>query len=324
MKKVLDLLKKIPGSVIGFLVVFGVFAIFGNKFLTAYNLLNILRNSSVLMVVATGMTMALLLGKNDMSIGSLMSLSGILICIFLGKGMSFFVAALLTILICACCGAVTGSLIAYLKADYWIAAFSMMSLASGMALVLSNGRTLTVDNAFFKVLGSGKFLGVYNLVYVGLIIVLVMLFVLKKTKFGYDIYAYGNSETCAKLSGMNTEWICLRVYILNGILAGIAGIMLAAKTYSGLPGAGTGYEFDSIASALIGGTTFAGGTGGLSGTILGALLIMTIRNGLTMIGVPTLWQFVCIGTIIMIVIIGDVTRHNAKVARESMRRYSND
>lgn len=304
--------KEYGGSLLGTILVFIFFSVMTDSFFTVYNLLNVFKNASILLIASIGTTMAIILGKNDISIGSIMSLTGVVTAILMRSGYSTVFAIIVGLSLGLLCGIINGYLIAYVKADFWITTFAMMSLAHGFSLVLSNGNSISGFAQGFRFLGSGKLLGVYFLTWLTGFTILLMLFILRKTKFGYNIYAVGDNEECAVLSGLNSNKIVLGVFSLSGLFAAIAGLLLASKANSAMPTGGSGYEFDAIAAVLIGGTSFSGGTGGLEGTIIGVLLITILRNGLTAFGLASIWQYIIIGVVIMAVIIFDVTRTRLK------------
>jgi ribose transport system permease protein len=303
------------------LIIFILFSLSSEAFFTVYNITNILKNSSILMVAAIGTTMAILSGHNDLSIGSVMSMSGAIAAVLMRSGVHFAAALLVAITLSTLCGLINGLLIAYIKADFWIVTFSMLSIAQGIALVLTEGKTVSGFPDAFRYISKGKILGINFLIFLTVVLAAVMIFVLRKTKFGYDVYAIGDSEACSILSGVNVKRGKLIVFTLGGFFAGIAGIMLTAKSNSAVPTGGAGFEFDAIAAVLIGGTVIGGGKGGYAGTIIGAFLINMIRNGLSMMGVSSLLQYVLIGVIILMVIIYDVTKTRIRSTRENRRRY---
>jgi len=324
-------LGKNTGLLLGTLVLFVFFSIFGERFFSAYNLTNVLRNSAVLMIASIGTTMTILSGHNDLSVGSVMSLSGAAAGLLMIAGVNTVIAIIAGILTGVVCGLINGYLIAYIKADFWIVTFAMMSIAQGLTLVLTEGRTKSGFSGAFRFIGSGELFSIdfgdRDIFTIGclmvftIIVVIVMLNVLKKTRFGYNVYAVGDSETCAMLSGIKIKRVKLGIFTLGGAFAGVAGIMLTARDNSVMPTGGAPYTFDAIAAVLVGGTAFGGGRGGYAGTVIGAFLIMMIRNGLSMMGVPTLWQYVMIGLIILAVIIYDTVKTRITLVRESRRRY---
>lgn len=309
------------GLIIAIIVVFLFFSIAGEYFCTFYNLNNIIKNSSILIVAAIGTTMAILSAHNDISIGSIMSLSGIVAAFLMGHGFSVIPATLIAVLVGTICGMINGALISFAGADFWIVTFAMLSIAEGLAIVISQGETLASFPDSFNNLARGSVLGINNLAFIALVIVIVALFVLRKTKLGYDVYAVGDSELCAELSGIKTKKIKFLVFTFGGMFAGVAGIMLAAKNCAALPTGGSGFEFDAIAATFVGGAANTGGKGSYAGTVLGAILITLIRNGLSMIGVPSLWQYLLIGLIILLVIIYDITKTRFDEIRDNERRY---
>lgn len=296
-------------------------SIFADGFFGWYNIHNLLKDTSILLVVAIGITLVILVGKNDLSVGSVMSLTAIVTTMLLSNGAHIVLALLAGI----ACGVVFGLLNGYLvgiqKLDHFVTTFATMSLAKGLALVICNGNIINANNDHFMAIGhsSSLFLGLHVFIWIVGIIFAVMLFVLTKTKFGYKLYSIGGSEIAASLSGMKTGATYIKVYIISGVLASIGGILLASKANNGNATIGDGYEFSAIATVLIGGTPFDGGRGGLVGTLIGAVLISMLRNGLRFLGVTPSLQFVIIGLVILAVIVMDVII-NERRKQEEMRR----
>lgn len=315
---------KFPGALFGTIVVFIIFSIFGDGFLGTVNIINILRNTSILCIVSVGMCLTILSGKIDMSVGAVMSMTGVTIALLLQKGVPIIVSIIITLVFGIGWGAFNGFLIAYRGADFWIVTFGSMSLANGIALILSNGDTLGNLPEVFAYISDVRILGIYGAIWIGIALMILVLFIMKKTKFGYRVYALGDDWNCALLSGVPVKKILFQTYVLSGLFAAIAGILMTSKTHSAMPTAGTGFEFDAIAATLIGGTPFVGGIGGMDGTILGAFLMTMLRNGLSMIGLSALWQYVFIGMIIMLIIIGDVIRVQITVTKNLQRRYRDE
>jgi len=316
---------------LGTLVLFIIFSIFGERFFSAYKLSNVLRNSAVLMVASIGTTITILSGHNDASVGSVMSFSGAVAGLMMIAGVNFIPAIIAGVIAGAVCGLVNGYLVAYVKADYWIVTFAMLSVAQGLALVMTDGRTQSGFPNTFRFIGSTPIITldfgnrevftIGCLVIFTIIVVVVMLNVLKKTRYGYNVYAVGDNENCAILSGIKVKRLKLITFTLSGVFSGIAGIMLTARDNSVMPTGGAPYTFDAIAAVVVGGTAFGGGRGGYAGTVIGAFLIMMIRNGLSMMGVPTLLQYVMIGIIILAVIVYESVKTRITLAREGRRRY---
>lgn len=309
------------GLLIGIAVLFIFMSVFAEGFFSWYNLHNLLKDSSILLTVAAGMTLAILIGKIDMSAGSVMSLSAIVTTILLSQGVHVVIALIAGISSGALIGLLNGYLIGIQKLDHFVTTFATMSLAKGIALVLCDGAIINTGNADFKAIGASTslFLGIHVYIWIVAVIFVILLFMLTKTKFGYKIYSIGGSEQASMLTGINTRGTFISVFLISGITAAIGGILLASKANNGNATIGNGYEFNAIATVVIGGTPFDGGRGGLTGTLIGALLISLLKNGLRFLNITPSLQYVIIGLVILAVIIMDVVI-NERRKLEELRR----
>lgn len=264
-------------------------------FRTADNAVNILRQVSVNGIIAIGMTFVIMTGGIDLTVGSLIAVAGV-ICgsILVNSPENVAVAILAALLVCALFGAMNGFFVAYMNVPAFVATLAGMTIARGFAYVYSDGKPYTLSSEGFSVIGKGS---------VPIIIFLIIAFashiLLSKMKFGRYIYATGGNIKAAAASGVKVKGVLLRVYILGGVLAGIAGIVLSSRTNSGQPAVGVGYETDAIAAAVIGGTSMTGGIGTIGGTLIGILIIGTLNNGLNLLDVSSYYQQIIKGLIIL-------------------------
>jgi ribose transport system permease protein len=288
-------------------------------FFSWYNLHNVLKDLSILMVVACGMTLVILLGKIDMSAGSVMSLSAIITTLLLSHGAHIAVALLGGVLSGALIGLINGYLIGVVNLNHFVATFATMSIAKGMALVACNGQIISSESDVLLFIGTGKVFGIFFIVWFAAAVFGVMLFVSTRTGFGYKIYSIGGSEQVARLAGIKTSRVYMTAFVLAGVLAAVGGIFMAGKANSGNATIGDGYEFSVIATVLIGGTPFDGGKGGLLGTLVGAMFLAVLKNGLSMLGFTPAWQYAMIGLAILAAIIGDVSLNERRKAEEKRR-----
>jgi ribose transport system permease protein len=309
------------GLLIGVIALFAYMSIFADDFFSWYNIHNIIKDTSILLIVATGMTLAILLGKIDMSAGSVMSLSAIVVSLLLASGVHIVWALLIAILSGALIGLLNGYLIGVQKLDHFVSTFATLSLAKGIALVLCDGDIINTGSNSFKAIGASTsvFLGLHVHIWIVLIIFLAMMFLLYKTRYGSRLFSVGGSEQAAVLAGIKTKPIYISAFIISGVLAAIGGILIASKANNGNATIGNGFEFKAIATVIIGGTPFEGGKGGLGGTLIGAFLISILQNGLRFLGVTPSLQYVIIGLVILVVIIIDVLINERRV-REELRR----
>jgi ribose transport system permease protein len=327
--KVKDVLKKIPAIAWGILAVILIFIFFADGFMLPRNLFNILGNTSVLMIASVGMTFAILSQQIDISIGGVMSVSGLAAAMFV-KGIDepsvcqVFLAFIIASLIGLAFGVFNGLMIGVLKYNYWLITFATMSIGYGMAEVINNGNVVSGLSKNFRNVADGKFLGIRTVVYVAAAVIIVMCWILYKTRFGMHIYAVGDSEKCAENSGIQVSKIRFAIYSISGLLAGFAGALLAAKTNSAGPIGAEGYEWNAIAATIIGGTSFSGGQGGLAGTVVGAFIMTVIINGLQLLGLSNYWQQVFKGLFILIVIVINVLGDRRKAIESQRRVYKHE
>ena len=318
--------KKIPGLAWGILAIILIFIFFADGFILPRNLINILGNTSVLLIASVGMTFSILSQQIDISIGGVMSVSGLAAAMFIKNieepsAGQVFLAFLIAALIGLAFGLFNGWMIGILKYNYWLVTFATMSIGYGMAEVINNGNVVSGLSKSFRNVADGKFLGIGTVVYVAAAVILIMCWLLYKTRFGMHIYAVGDSEKCAENSGIHVSRTRLIIYSLSGLLAGFAGALLAAKTNSAGPIGAEGYEWNAIAATIIGGTSFAGGKGGLGGTVVGALIMTVIINGLQLLGLSNYWQQVFKGLFILVIIAVNVLGDRKRSIAAQRRVY---
>lgn len=309
----------IPGifwGILGLLIFFGIKE---KNFFTPYNLILIARNTCIPLLAAVGMTLAVLISQIDLSIGSVISLTAVVLGFTISRGVPTLPAILISLMVGIVVGSINGVMIAVKKFDYWITTFSTMSIGAGLALVVAGGRTSPIQNDFIDWLGNGRILGIYTMIWITVVLILLMIVVLKRTRLGYNIYSIGGSENVARVSGINVVKNRFMVYVISGLFASIAGIMIAGMTTSASPIVGTEYSFNTMAAVVIGGTSFDGGKGGLVGTMLGTLLLRVLASGLSMMGISSVVQKVIIGVVIVCLIVADQISEKRK-KKEGLRR----
>jgi len=263
-------------------------------FLTASNVINVLRQVSINAVLAVGVTYVILTGGIDLSLGSVVAITGVLAATFAHPGAYPLVVPLAVgVLGGVLIGGVNGVVITRFRVAPFIATLGMMTIARGGALIISGGRPVSDLSDSFNFIGNGSLLGVPVPVVILAVVFGVSHFVLRKTTFGRYVYAVGGNEEAARASGIGTGRIKIACYSICAGLAGLGGIIQASRTTTGQPNAGIAYELDAIAAVVIGGTSLSGGIGGVTGTILGALIIGTLNNGLDLLDVSILSSIVC-------------------------------
>ena len=278
-----------------------------SKFLKPNNLISVLRQISINAYIALGMTLIIILGHIDLSVGAIVAMSGTLTEGFIvTQGLPIPVAILLGILLGMVAGLISGMIVTYFRVPAFIITMAMMNVCSGVAYVYSGGQATRINDDFFSAIGTGYLFNTIPLPVVYMIILIIVIsFLLGKTKFGTYIYAIGGNREAARLSGVPIKKVEIAVFTISGVLSAFAGLVLCSRMYSGQPSVGNGYELDAIAACVLGGTSMSGGKGRISGTIFGAMVIGVISNGLNLIGVSSYWQLIVKGLIIACAVLLD-------------------
>lgn len=306
------------GIVIGLLLACLTLTLISDNFLTTRNVLNVLRQTSINGVLAIGMTFVILTRGIDLSVGSVVALSGVVAASFATTSSAGFIpgapwpagiAILIGLAVGMGCGAVSGVIVARYRVPAFVATLGMLSAARGLTLLYSGGRPIPALSETFRWIGTGSILGIPVPIFLLLGTFALAHFVLTQTRFGRHVYAVGGNPHAAKVSGLPVNRIRFLVYVISGALAGLAGMILAARTGSALPQAGIAYELDAIAAVVIGGTSLAGGVGRVSGTLIGALLIGVMNNGLDLMGVESYYQQVIKGFLIVAAVMLDQSKN---------------
>jgi ribose transport system permease protein len=282
------------------------------NFLTTGNVVNILRQASINIVLATGMTFVILTGGIDLSVGSILGVSAVvavLVSLLPALGWAAVPAALLTGLLI---GLVNGALIAFLDLPPFIVTLGGLTALRGAAYLVASGTTVINRNLNFAWIGNSYLGPLPWLVVIALLAVAASWFVLRQTILGVQIYAVGGNQRAARLTGIKVDRVLLFVYGVSGLLAGLAGIMSASRLYSATGLLGSGYELDAIAAVILGGTSFTGGIGTIPGTLLGALIIAVLNNGLTLLNMSYFWQLVVKGLVIIVAVTIDRLRRRSR------------
>ena len=306
-------------GIIGVLVILCVIVTLAtDKFLTPNNIISVLRQISINTYIALGMTLIIILGHIDLSVGAIVAMSGTLTVGFVvNQGLPIWVAIVLGILIGLLAGTIDGVIISAFRVPAFIITMAMMNVCNGIAYVYSGGQSTRINDEFFSAIGTGYLFNIIPLPVVYMIILIaVVSFLLSKTKFGTYVYAIGGNREAARLSGVPIKKIEIIVFMISGVLSAFAGLVLASRMYSGQPSVGSGYEMDAIAACVLGGTSMAGGKGRISGTVFGAMVIGIISNGLNLIGVSSYWQLIVKGLIIGCAVILDSQKGKLSVLKK--------
>jgi ribose transport system permease protein len=288
-------------TTLGFFVLFIFFSIASDQFFTQSNISNIVEQVSINGILAVGMTFVILTGGIDLSVGSVMAFTGTFMAgMMLNFGLSPVLAVLIGLFLGALLGYINGIFVSYAKIPAIIVTLAMMEVARGAALLYTGGYPLSGLPDSYSFIGQGKLLGVIPMPAVIMILVFIIAYIiLNHLPFGRYIYAIGGNEEAVRLSGVKVKTIKVMIYLISGITAAISGLILTSKLSSGQPMAGEGYELDAIAAVVLGGTSIAGGRGHIFGTLLGALLLGVLSNGLNLMGVSPYVQRVLKGAIIV-------------------------
>lgn len=291
------------GLVFSFLVLAATLSLLSDRFLTAANLINILRQSTINGIISVGMTVVILSGGIDLSVGSVLALSVTIGASLMKSGQSVGLAMLVALAVGTLLGTINGFMISRAKIPPFIATLGMLTVARGLTLMYTEGQPITGLPATFRWIGTGSVGGIPVPILLTMLVFVAGWIFLSRTKYGVQIYLMGDNRDAAKLSGIPTERLTILVYALSGFCAALAGMVLVARLDSAQPIIGQGYEFNAIAAVVVGGTSFAGGEGGLGGTLLGTLLIETINNGLNLLNVSPLWEQVVKGVVIALALL---------------------
>lgn len=305
-----QVMKKMPElttlfALVGLMVII---TLMNPNFLTTNNLLNLLLQVTANGFIAFGMTFVILKGGIDLSVGSILALSSAITAGLIGSGLPVPLAILVAIALGAVFGMVNGVLISYGKLAPFIVTLATMTIFRGATLVYTNGNPITKglsDTFLFQFLGQGYIVGIPFPVILMLVVFLILYVVLHKTAFGKSVYAIGGNEKAAYISGVKLNKVKIIIYTISGIMASISGLIITSRLSSAQPTAGASYEMDAIAAVVLGGTSLAGGKGRIVGTLIGALIIGVLNNGLNLIGVSAFWQQVVKGIVILIAVLLD-------------------
>jgi ribose transport system permease protein len=295
------------GTLIGLLLLCAVLWILTPHFLTVSNLLNIVQQTAINAIVAAGMTFVILSGGIDLSVGSIVALSGVVLGSLLHLNRPVAMPLLAALAVGLACGLLNGVLVSFGRLPAFIATLGMMSVARGAALVFTEGRPVSGFDEAFRWIATGSIGFVPAPVILMLVVYALAHLVLTRTTFGRYVYAIGGNQEATRLSGVAVRFHTTAIYGVSGLMSAIAAIALTARLNSAQPIAGMMYELDAIAAVVIGGTSLMGGEGSLGGTLVGALIMGVLRNGLNLLGVSSFLQQIVIGGVIVGAVLVDTT-----------------
>ncbi len=298
--------------VLVYIVICVVFAILSPYFLSVRNFLNIGMFTSIIGVMAAGVTVAMLLGAIDISQWSVAAISGLTAASMLKDGQSLILILVVCLLIGLACGAVNGLLVAIFKIPAIIATIGTMLIFRGIAYLSVNGLTIMVDNKPFEAIGTGR---IFDVIPISMVIVvavlLIIYYILNFTSFGRKVYAVGGNVNASYLAGINVQAVTFGSMVIGAVCAAFSGLMVTAQVGAAIPSTGEGSEMDVLAAVILGGISLSGGKGRISGTVIGILILATIQNGLTMLSVPSFFQMIIRGLVLILAVLMDVVRSGA-------------
>ncbi len=304
------------GTFLIFVSIFVLASFLDENFLTAANLTNVLRQVVVLTLLACGVTFIIILGHIDVSLGSVVALTGTLAASVMAMTGNLWLSLAVGLGVGVVVGLLNGWVVTYFKIPSFIMTLAMTTMARGAILLYTAGVPIS-GLGDFSVIGQGSVGPVPISVIIMLVCVVACWVLLNRTQFGRHVYAVGGNIKAAQASGINTDSVIRKAFILNGVLVAIAGIVLMSRINSGQPAAGVAYEFDAITAVVVGGTSLMGGTGTITGTVVGAMIIGVINNILNLMNVSSYWQMIIKGLIIAVAVILDVKTKAAGMRKKA-------
>ena len=296
------------GALLPLFVICLLLTIFTKNFLSYDNIMQVLRQASIYAIMATGMTFVIMTGGIDLGQGSYLAFFSVVCCLVINRtgnmwlGMGAALACGLLI------GALNGSIVAFVRIPAFIVTLGSMFMVRGFTLYITNSTMVAVKHPFFKTIGQGFTFHIPNPVYIFLLVGLIGQLIVSKTATGRYVLAIGSNEETARLSGVNIEWNKIKVFMLSGLCVGVASIVYLARLSMAQPTAGQGYEMEAVAATVIGGTSINGGEGSILGSLIGAVVVAVIRNGLVLLGVQSFFTQIVVGAIIVLAVGLDITR----------------
>ena len=306
---VVRMFKENIGIIVGLLILCIGLSIATPSFATTTNFFNVVRQICINLFLACGMTFIILLGGIDLSVGSVIAVSG---CISAGmvtwNGLPVGVGILIGIFFGCLIGLLNGVIVSTTTIPAFIVTLATMNIGRGIARIYTNAQTISVMQPAYMFWGKGKILGLPVQLFLIIIVVFVSSFILNRTKLGKHIYATGGNKLAAEYAGINTKKVTLFVFVFSGFLASLAGILTVGRTFSATMVMGQSAEMDAIAAVVLGGTSMSGGKGSISGTVIGVIIIGVLNNGMNLLGIDSSWQYVVQGIVILIAVYIDFIR----------------
>ena len=303
------------------LLVVIVMSLISESFRSPGNLTVLLENGVVVAFLALGQTFVLLTGGIDLSVGSNIALTGMLAALAMASGAPWWLAVLVAIVAGIAVGLFNGAVVHYIGLPPFIVTFATFGITASIPMILTSAQSVNVADPMFAVIGRGSLAGIPTPVILLVIALVIFMFILHRTPYGIHLYAVGGNKETSRLAGINIGRVTISAYVVSGICAGFGGVITMSRPMVGYPSAGSGNEqFYSIASAVVGGVSLFGGSGTILGAFIGAILIATVSNGMNVLGVPSFWQPLVIGVIILLGVILDGYRRSAAAKATGLRR----
>jgi len=298
---------------IAYIIVIFVFASASPVFLSIRNFLNVGQYAAIIGVAATSMTLVLVSGHIDISLGSMVALSSMVLALFMPEDSADIVGLILAILACiatgALCGAINGFFITKIKVNAFITTMATMNIFRGLAYLTSGGKSITLSNKSLGFIGRARTLDIPHSLIIMLIALVVFWLISKYTVFGRRLYIIGGNPLAAHLSGIKVERSIMAIFVINGAMTGLAAVMTTSQLGAALPQGSAGLEFQIISAIILGGTSLSGGKGALIGSLFGVLLLSTLNNGMVMTEIPTYWQLIVTGIVLILAVAIDVMKN---------------
>ena len=302
----------IPGDklilIVALIIVVAIFTSLNGNYFSWTNFVNIMVAASLIGLVAIGHTYLIIAGQNDLSPGSVAAFTGVLCATLVSMGLPFLAAVLITLLAGAVVGIFNSWMVNKIKIEAFIATLVTQFVFRGFAYILCDGRPVSITNEAYISIGATRILSIPLSVWIMLVLILVFGLVLAKTKFGRSVYAIGGNRDAARLAGLNPQRIITILFVMMGVITALGGIVFSSRMHSGQPAANVNLEFDAITAVVLGGVSFTGGVGDMVGTILGVILIQAFNTGLIMVNVPSFWQYVARGALLLFALTSDYIR----------------
>ncbi|GAB3974851.1 ribose ABC transporter permease RbsC [Actinoallomurus acanthiterrae] len=297
-----DITGRESGGLVVLLVAVGILTLTSDEFLTAGNLSNLARQVAIFGIIAVGELLVILTAGIDLSVGSVLGLSGCVTALLLVRGMPVLVALLLGVALGTVLGAINGLLVTRAKLPPFIATLGMLGIARGATLVITDANTVQGLPTGFQTIANGTVLGIPNLLIIAALVTVVVWFLLTRTVFGRYVYAVGSNRESARLAGVPVRTVTISVYAISGLLAGLGGILLTSRLGAGIPTAGTGFELNAIAACVIGGASLFGAKGSAIGAATGALIMGVLNNGGNLLAINAFYLQIGIGVLILVAV----------------------